>query len=129
MKNIVLIGTTTIIIAAWAGCYDNNNAERHVSRTTDSVNDNTIDKKGSIEPPTFIIRPDNTYVDLTNNKKVKVRVDSSSRDILDEATNKPVMFFIDPSTNDTFDRKGRRVNNALKKGSNNSWMIDESKMK
>jgi len=56
-------------------------------------------------------------------------VDSISRDIIDEGTGKAVMFFIDPSTNDTFDRKGRRVNNALIKGNDNSWNVDESKIR
>ncbi|MEJ7831086.1 MAG: hypothetical protein WKF91_22965 [Segetibacter sp.] len=131
MKNKVLIGIgAIIIIAGLSACYDNNNnAEPHITRTTDSVNDNTIDSTGLIEPPTFIIRPDNTYVDLTTGRKIKIVADSVSRDIIDEGTGEAVMFFIDPSTNDTFDRKGRRVNNALIKGNDNSWNVDESKIR
>ncbi len=128
--NKVFIGIASIIITALAGCYDNNNnSEPRITRTADSVNDNTIDSNGLIEPPTFIVRPDNTYVDLTTGRKVNIRVDSISRDIIDEGTGEVVTFFIDPSTKDTFDRKGRRVNNALMKGNDNSWNVDESKIK
>lgn len=119
-----------LVVAGLTGCYDNNNKHQdHITPTRDSVNDNTIDTDGLIEPPIFIVRPDNTYVDLTTGRKVKIRVDSISALITDKETGKVVDFIIDPSSKDTFDRKGRRVNNALKKGQNNSWSIDESKIR
>lgn len=130
MKNKAFTGIAVIIIAGFSSCYDNNNIpEPHITRTIDSVNDYTIDSPGLIEPPTFIIRPDNTYVDLTTGRKIKIAVDSASRNIIDEGTGRAVLFFIDPSTKDTFDTKGRRVNNALIKGNDNSWNVDEQKIK
>ncbi len=115
------IGIAVIIIAALAACYENNNNPKpYITRT---------DSNSLTDPPPINIRSDNTYVDLTTGIQVKVRVDSISRDIIDETTNQPVMFFIDPSTSDTFDRKGRRVNNALIRGNDNSWTVDESKLK
>lgn len=126
----VLIATASIIITAFAGCnYANNNPEPHIPLTADSVNINAIDSNSLIVPSTVILRPDNTYVDLITGIKVKVTIDSISRDIINEVTGQPVIFLVDPLRNDTFDRKGRRVNNALIRENDSLWKIDESKVK
>ena len=83
-----------IMMAALSSCIHSNNGEKLMG-PGDSINDKTIDKISVIEPPTFINRPDNTVADLTTGRKVKVRIDSVSRDIVDEATGKPLQFFID----------------------------------
>lgn len=127
MKTKLITIVAVVIVAALTAAYynSNNNREPPIAVTTDTV---TIDSNILIDPPAFVIRPDNTYVDLATGRKVKVRVDSISRDIIDEATNQPVLFFIDPSANDTFDRKGRKVNNALIRANDSSWTVDESKL-
>ncbi len=128
MKNKLITGIIATII--FTACRDNNNTfKRQIALTTDSVSHNTVDSNILIEPSAFVIRADNTYVDLETGRKVKLRVDSISRDIIDDATNQLVPFFIDPSTNDTFDTKGRKVNNALIRANDSSWMIDETKLK
>ncbi len=119
----------SLIIIGMPSCYDNNNnTEPYVTKTLDSVNDFTIDSSSLIEPPTFVMRPDNTYVDLVTGRKVKVRVDTVSHSIIDVVTRQPVSFFIDPATKDTFDVKGRRVNNALIRGNHNSWTVNENNL-
>jgi len=123
---IKVVMNVLIMMAGLNSCIHNNNGEKLIA-PGDSINDKTIDKISVIEPPTFINRPDNTVVDLTTGRKAKVRIDSVSRDIVDEVTGKPLQFFVDPSNNDTFDTKGNKVNNALIKGRNNSWMIDKNK--
>jgi hypothetical protein len=69
-----------------------------------------------------------SYVDLKTGKPVKLRVDTVTHYIVEEVTNQPVMYFINPATNDTFDRSGRIVNRALIRSSNGDYTIDESRI-
>jgi hypothetical protein len=72
--------------------------------------------------------PSASYVDLKTGKPVKLRVDTVTHYIVEEVTNQPVMFYINPATNDTFDRTGRIVNRALTRGSNGDYTVDESRI-
>lgn len=75
---------------------------------------------------TIKLNPSASYVDLSSGKKVRLRVDTVTKYIVNEVTNQPIMYYIDPTTNDTFDRQGRIVNRALRRGSSGDYTVDES---
>ena len=94
------------------------------SGTTSEVSGTSTNDMESYPDPD----PAASYVDLKSGKSVKLRRDTTSRYIVDETSSSPVSFYVNPSTNDTFDRSGRVVNNALV-NSNGDWTVDESRIK
>ncbi len=66
---------------------------------------------------------------LKTNKPIKLVYNPSKKYYVDATTNKQpeIMYYYDPSTNDTFDYRGYIVNNALM-NNNGSWKVDESKL-
>lgn len=72
--------------------------------------------------------PSASYVDLKTGKPVKLRVDTVTKYIVEEATNEPVMYYVNPATKDTFDRTGRLVNLALVRSESGDYSIDETKI-
>jgi hypothetical protein len=72
--------------------------------------------------------PSASYVDLKSGKSVKLRVDTVTHYIVDEVTNQPVMYYINPATSDTFDQRGRLVSRALIRSANGDYTIDESRI-
>jgi hypothetical protein len=77
---------------------------------------------------TFQVDPSASYVDLRTGKSVKLKVDTVTKYVVDEVTNQPIMYFINPATNDTFDRSGRVVSHALVRGTNGDYTVDESRL-
>ncbi|MDB5250449.1 MAG: hypothetical protein JWQ40_4843 [Segetibacter sp.] len=72
--------------------------------------------------------PSASYVDLKTGKSVKLRVDTVTRYIVDESTNEPVTYYVNPATRDTFDRSGRLVNLALVRSSSGDYSVDETRI-
>lgn len=77
---------------------------------------------------TVHLDPSASYVDLKTGKPVKLRVDTVTKYIVDEVTNQPVMYYINPATKDTFDQNGRLVSRALIRSSNGDYSVDESRL-
>lgn len=77
---------------------------------------------------TVRLDPSVSYVNLKTGKPVKLRVDTVTHYIIDEETSEPVTYYINPSTNDTFDQRGRLVNRALIRSSTGDYTIDESRI-
>lgn len=90
----------------------------------------TQSESGNMSAATTTVHldPAASYVDLRTGKQVKLRVDTVTKYVVEESSNQPIMYYINPSTNDTFDRSGRVVNNALRKGENGDYSIDESRI-
>ena len=66
---------------------------------------------------------------VKSNKPIKLVYNPSKKYYVDATTNKQpvVMYYYDPSTNDTFDYRGYIVNNALM-NDNGNWKVDETKL-
>lgn len=66
---------------------------------------------------------------IKSNKPIKLVYSPAKKYYVDAATNNrpDVMYYYDPSTNDTFDYRGYNVNNALI-GNNGSWKVDETRL-
>ena len=94
--------------------------------TTEGATLTTTEQLPSSTIRTVQLNPNTSYVDLTTGKSVQLRVDTVTKYIINEVTKQPVMFYIDPSTRDTFDRQGRLVNRALRRGTSGDYTIDES---
>jgi hypothetical protein len=129
MKNrfITSIGWICIATVFLAACSENGSGTAFMEKAVDSANNFKLDSS-IVDAPPFIIRPDNTYVDIAIRKQVRVILDTATGYIIDVSTSRPVNLIVDPSTKDTFDYKGRNVNNKLIKTGDNAWTIDESKM-
>ena len=70
-----------------------------------------------------------SYTELSTGEKVSIEKDASTGFYINKSTRKPVDFYYDAETHDTFDTRGRVVNMAITKGANGSYMVDESRIK
>lgn len=68
------------------------------------------------------------YYDLQTRQPIEVAQDENSRQYADVSTHKPLVFYYDPISLDTFDSRGRLVNNALIL-TNGDYSLDEAKIK
>jgi hypothetical protein len=117
---------TAIAISSIVACNDGTDS----TTTTDSTSTtSTTSETSAGATGTINIRPDVSYVDLTSGKQVRLRVDTVTRYVVNAETSQPIYFYIDPSTSDTFDRSGQVVNNALIRGNDGSYTVDESRLK
>ena len=84
-----------------------------------SVNDHATDT-GEMQIP--------EYYDLQTNRPVDVLKDTNSHQYVDLSTHKPLVYYYEAISHDTFDIRGRIINNALilKDG---KYSIDETKIK
>ncbi|WP_207496048.1 hypothetical protein [Aridibaculum aurantiacum] len=69
-----------------------------------------------------------SYMDLRTNKPVRITRNTQSQTLMNSETNEPLSyFFYNPSTRDTFDMYGYRVNNYLIRGNDNTYTLDEER--
>ena len=98
----------------------------------DQSGESAVESKDSVivaadEP----LAPDNNvspYRDLKTNSPVFIDHDSVTHTYVNRDTRQPLAYYYDPITNDTFDARGRIVNNALTL-TNGDYTIDEAKVK
>lgn len=67
------------------------------------------------------------YIDLNTGQKVRINYDSVAFITTDVNSGNPIQFYVNTITSDTFDTKGRLVNNALLRVEN-GWQLDEARM-
>jgi len=130
MKKTVLF--TSIAIAAAVACNDGSETTTTTDSTTTSTGSNTTSEGADMTTSasgTININPDANYVDLKTGKSVKLRVDTVNHYVVEASSSQPIYFYIDPSTNDTFDRSGTLVNNALVRGADGEYTVDQSRLK
>jgi hypothetical protein len=101
----------------------NNNAESDTDVTTDSSTSVTT-AQGTASTDTRAV----TYYDLQTNAPVEVTRDEKSHQYVEVSTHKPLTFYYDPISRDTFDVRGRLVNNALVL-TDGKYTLDEAKVK
>ena len=106
----------------------NNSDSTTTDSTTDSMSttsatastDNMAATTGSDGMPVFY--------SLESKQPVQVVEDEKTHQYVDVSTQKPVMYYYDPISRDTFDARGRLVNNALILTDGN-YSLDEAKIK
>ena len=86
--------------------------------------DNTSGSTGSSSGPTK-----DSYTDLSSGSTFTIEKDPSTGYYRNKTTGKRVDFYYDPATNDTFDYRGRVVNNAITRSSIGVYSLDEDKIK
>jgi hypothetical protein len=130
-KQFLLLGTAAIF--AFAACNDNGTSTTTNKDTTvatapgdSSVTTTTTTTTRTAYPiSNFEHR---TFYSVKTHKPVKLRMDTVLHYYVDVSTNQqPDYYYYDPSTKDTFDYWGRRLNNALILN-NGDYTIDESRL-
>jgi hypothetical protein len=122
------LGSMLIIMSAVA-C-NNGTSTTTSDSTTVTTGQTQTDaaSEGTTNRVTVHFDPSASYVDLKTGKSVKLRVDTVTKYVINEVTSEPVMFYINPATNDTFDQRGRLVNGALVKNTSGNYTVDESRL-
>ncbi len=130
MKKLVysLLGIFTVV--SFVACSNNAN-ETQQSDTTTIVptTTTTTESNASVTTttaPVVKLKANADYIDLKTGKKIRLRVDTVTQFVLNEVTKEPIVFYIDPATNDTFDARGRLVNKALIRNTDGDYTINES---
>jgi len=124
------------LLAAGLAMSCNNSQDTSVTTDSSSTTGTTVDTTATTTAmaptvtttTTVHLDPTRSYVDLKSGKKVRLRVDTVTKYIVNEVTNQPIMYYIDPSTRDTFDRQGRMVSRALIRSASGDYSIDESRL-
>ncbi len=120
MKNkIFYLFVTTILVATSCDQSGESAIETSDSTTTTAGMDDTNMSGNSDVSP---------YLDLKTNSPVYIDHDSVTHAYVNRDTRQPLSYYYDPITKDTFDARGRIVNNALVL-TNGDFTIDEAKVK
>ena len=98
--------------------------EEQTNSTTDSLSNSEVSTTTSGTE-----MQSGSYVDLYTGSPVEVSKDEQSGKYMNKKTNEPVYFYINTSTNDTFDVLGRIVNNALIKLDDGKYQVDDARVK
>lgn len=126
MKRNTFFMAAALAIAILSACNSGDNKNTTDSTTTTT---STAQTGGTTTTTTRQINfdPSASYVDISG-KSMKLRVDTVHHYVVEEVTNQPVTFYINPATHDTFDQSGRVVTGALVKGDNGQYSVDESRI-
>lgn len=131
-KQFFLMGAAAIL--GFAACNDNGTSNTtKTDTTTTNPGDTTIQTTTTTTTTTKTVHPianfeRRTFYNVVTHKPVKLRMDTVLHYYVDVSTNKePDYYYYDPSSKDTFDYWGRRLNNALI-NNNGTWTIDESRL-
>ena len=119
---VLAVSSFTLLMAC------NNNDSTTTDSTTDSMTttsttantDNMAATTGSDGMPVFY--------SLETKQPVQVMEDEKTHQYVDVTTHKPVMYYYEPVSRDTFDARGRLVNDALVLTDGN-YSLDEAKIK
>ena len=133
-KQFFLMGAVAIL--GFAAC--NDNGSTNTATTTDTTvatnpGDTTVQTTTTTTTTTKTVHPianfeRRTFYNVKTKKPVKLRMDTVLHYYVDVSTNKePDYYYYDPSSKDTFDYYGRRLNNALMMN-NGDFTIDESRL-
>jgi hypothetical protein len=119
-KQFFLLGAAALM--GVAACNDSNTNNATTTDSTVSTTQTNVERKG-VEIANFAGR---TFIDLKTNKPVKLHWDTVHYYYVDDAGTTPYYYY-DPSTKDTFDYWGRRLNSYLTY-SNGDYIVDESRL-
>ena len=128
-KQLFILGSA--IIFGFAACNDTSTT---TPAPVTSPGDTTIQKTTTTTTTsTTTVHPianfeHRTFMNVKTGKPVKLRVDTIHHYYVDEVSNQqPDYYYFDPVAHDTFDYRGRLLNNALI-FNNGMYSIDESKV-
>ena len=130
MKKIIYSVFSIFSIVTIVSCSNNPNEVQQTDTTTIVPSTTTTTESNSsvtsTRRPVLNIKSNTDYIDLKSGKKIRLRVDTITQFIVNEITKEPIVFYIDPSTNDTFDVRGRLVSKALIRSTEGGYTINES---
>lgn len=128
MKKVIYALFGIFSVFSFISCSNSANESQITDTTTltPSTTTTTTTSENTVKRPVIKINSSTDYIDLKTGKKIRLRVDTITQFIVNEVTKEPVVFYIDPSTNDTFDTKGRLVNKALNRSTDGEYTINES---
>ncbi|MEO5501924.1 MAG: hypothetical protein ABIR31_10830 [Ginsengibacter sp.] len=120
---VLAVSSFTLLMA----CNDNGNT------TTDSTTDTmTTTSTTTASTDNMAATTDSDgmpiFYSLDTKQPVKVMEDENSHQYVDVSTHKPLTYYYEPISRDTFDSRGRLVNNALILTDGN-YSLDEAKIK
>ncbi len=129
MSKLSIVGL--IAITLFTACSENG---KNTSTTNSETTETTASGKGSAGTPTVgdsIATNASTasYVDLYTGTPIEVERDAASGNYLNRVSHETVQFYVNTSTSDTFDMKGRVVNNALLRADDGKFTVNEAKVK
>jgi hypothetical protein len=123
MKKIIMPMAVAIAAVSFASCNGSNSADtRSDSSSTTTTESSSTNAAGT---PAVQVH----YVDLSTGSDVTVEKDAETGVYMNTETHKPIDFYFDPGTSDTFDTRGRIVNMAIIRDNTGNYTIDESKVK
>ncbi|MEO5499940.1 MAG: hypothetical protein ABIR31_00735 [Ginsengibacter sp.] len=105
----------------------NNSENRSVETTTDSEVTSTATASTDVAPPT-VNDGMPVFYSLETKQPVVVIEDENTHQYMDASTQQPVTYYYEPISNDTFDMRGRLVNNALIL-TDGKYSLDDAKIK
>jgi hypothetical protein len=131
MKKVIMPLAMGLTIASLTACGGANSSESatdssSATKTETSTSSSSTDGEGSTSTTTIT---KSSYTDLASGSQFKIEKDPSTGYYVNAETHKPVNFYFDPETSDTFDMKGRVVNMALIHASDGSYTVNEDKVK
>jgi hypothetical protein len=127
----VFMPLCAIALLSVVSCNQSSTTEAGADSTSTTTTTTSTDAAtGSTAAPsaaTTTVDENASYVDLKSGKTIKVKKNQETGKYINSETNEPLMYYVNPSTADTFDVQGRVVNNALVKGPE-GYTVDETKI-
>ena len=127
-KQFILLSTAAMFV--FAACNDatktdtTTNTDRTTTAPAAPMTTTTTTTTTTTSIPNFEHR---TFVSLKTKKPIKLREDTVTHVYVDMTTNEQPYYYYDPASHDTFDYRGRLVNNALILN-NGEYTIDDSRL-
>ncbi len=120
------VGSLVIIGAASCSNTGTNTPATQDSTTVTTTTTTTVHRKYA---GSFFPQPSLKYMDLRSSKEVSARVDNSLGEIVNDETNEPLEFIVEPRTHDTiYAVTGAVVNNFIIHDSTGTMRVDTIRM-
>jgi hypothetical protein len=128
MKQVFLKSLAALAILGFAACNTQTASESSTSDSTAlGASETALETGMEVSGAPMELDPNGSYTDLSTGEAIQLRRDENGH-ILNMETGRPVEFYVDMNTQDTFYGKtGVQVNNALRYN-NGVYEVDETRM-
>src|SRR5215212_2485958 len=123
-KQFFLLGAAAIF--GFAACNDSGTDSTATTDSTTNATATTSTAMGPTRGTPIANFESRTFMDVKSNKPIKLHWDTVHYYYVDDSGSQPYYYY-DPSTKDTFDYWGRRLNDYLIY-ENNDYRVDESRI-
>ncbi len=124
MKNTLLSVSLSLVMLVFVSCDSGTSTETTTDSTANSAG--TTSTEGTAASS---VDMNASYMDLSSGKTFSIDMDTATNYYVNRETREPVLYYVNVATNDTFDRGGRWINDALIKTDDGSYSVDESRLK